>query len=40
MEYDFNNSLILIVFITILGQIIFPINIIYGLLNKKDRTNS
>lgn len=37
-EYDFNNHLTsaiyLIALITIIGQIAFPINIIYGLINK------
>ena len=44
MEFEFNNSLTLIitliVFITILGQIVFPINIIHGILNKKKKTIS
>ena len=35
MEFGFNYNLTLMVFITILGQIIFPINIIYGLLIRK-----
>lgn len=44
MEFEFNNGLSLIIslviLITILGQIIFPINIIYGILNKKKPLNS
>ncbi len=39
MEYEFNNNLTLIItliiLLIILGQIIFPINIIYGLIKKK-----
>ena len=38
MEYDFNDNLTLaiylIVLIVVLGQIIYPINIIYGLIKK------
>lgn len=38
MEYEFNNSLIvirtLLIMLIILGQILFPINIIYGLIKK------
>ena len=43
MEYEFNNSLTLIItliiFLMVLGQLIFPINIIYGLLKKKSKTS-
>ncbi|WP_308993955.1 hypothetical protein QLS71_013885 [Mariniflexile litorale] len=39
MEYEFNNNLTLIITLIILlmmvGQIIFPINIIYGMIKKK-----
>ena len=39
-EYEFNNnltsSITLIILLVILGQLIFPINIIYGLIKKKD----
>ncbi len=39
MEYKFNNNLTstitLIIALIILGQLIFPINIIYGLIKKK-----
>jgi len=39
MEYEFNNNLTLIitliVLLMIVGQLIFPINIIYGLIKKK-----
>lgn len=39
MEYEFNNNLTLIItlitLLMIIGQIIFPINIIYGLTKKK-----
>ena len=39
MDYDFNNNLNLIIWLIILlmvlGQLIFPINVIYGLMNKK-----
>lgn len=41
MEYEFNNNLTLvitlIVLIMIAGQLIFPINIIYGLTKKKNK---
>jgi len=40
MEYQFNNNLTLIIMLIILlmifGQLIFPINIIYGLIKKKN----
>ena len=43
MEYEFNNNLTLIITLTImlmiLGQILFPINIIYGLVKKKNKTS-
>ncbi|WP_299365896.1 cbb3-type cytochrome c oxidase subunit I [Winogradskyella sp.] len=43
MEYEFNNNLTLIITLIILliiiGQLIFPINIIYGLIKKKNKTN-
>lgn len=39
MEYDFNNALSsaisLIALITIIGQIVFPMNMIYGLIKNK-----
>lgn len=39
MEYEFNNILTLVISLIILlmviGQLIFPINIIYGLIHKK-----
>lgn len=42
MEYTFNNKLTLmitlIVVLMIVGQLIFPINIIYGLIKKKNTT--
>lgn len=38
MEYDFNNNLTLAIYIialiAVFGQIIYPINIIYGLIKK------
>ncbi|MBX2829059.1 MAG: cbb3-type cytochrome c oxidase subunit I [Flavobacteriaceae bacterium] len=44
MEYEFNNNLTfiitLIILLVIFGQIIFPINIIYGLIKKKHKTSS
>ncbi len=43
MEYEFNNYLTMVITIVvlliILGQLIFPINIIYGLMKKKNKTN-
>lgn len=43
MEYKFNNNLSMVITIVILliilGQLIFPINIIYGLIKKKDKVN-
>ena len=43
MEYEFNNNLSLIIsliiILMILGQIIFPINIIYRLIKKKNKTS-
>lgn len=43
MEYEFNNNLTsiitLIIMLLILGQILFPINIIYGLVKKKNKTS-
>ena len=43
MEYEFNNNLsliiTLIVLIMIVGQLIFPINIIYGLTKKRNKTS-
>lgn len=43
MEYEFNNNLTLIITLIILlmiiGQLIFPINIIYGLIKKKNKTS-
>ena len=43
MEYEFNNSLtliiMLIILIMILGQIIFPINIICGLIKRDNETS-
>lgn len=42
MEFEFNNNLTLIITLIILlvivGQLIFPINIIYGLIKKKNKT--
>jgi heme/copper-type cytochrome/quinol oxidase subunit 1 len=42
-EYEFNNNLTLTITLIILlmtvGQIIFPINIIYGLIKKKNKTS-
>ncbi len=42
MEYEFNNNLTLIITLIILlmivGQLIFPINIIYGLSKMKNKT--
>lgn len=39
MEYEFNNNLTLmitlIILLMIIGQIVFPINIIYGLIKKE-----
>lgn len=41
MEYEFNNNLtlviLLIVMIMILGQMVFPVNIIYSLIKKKNK---
>lgn len=41
MQYEFNNNLTLIItliiLLMILGQLIFPINIIYGLIIKKNK---
>ncbi|MGB5480880.1 MAG: hypothetical protein WBM91_07370 [Eudoraea sp.] len=41
LEYNINLTLIitLIVLLMIVGQIIFPINIIYGLIKKKNKTS-
>ena len=43
MEYEFNNNLTLIItliiILMIVGQLIFPINIIYGLIKKKNKTS-
>ncbi|WP_418603005.1 hypothetical protein [Hwangdonia sp.] len=43
MEYEFNNNLTLIItlilLLMIIGQLIFPINIIYGLIKKKNKTS-
>ena len=43
MEYEFNNNLTLIITLIIVlmvvGQLIFPINIIYGLIKKKEKTS-
>ena len=43
MEYQFNNNLTIIITLFILlmivGQLIFPINIISGLIKKKNRTS-
>ncbi|MBO0321436.1 cbb3-type cytochrome c oxidase subunit I [Muricauda sp. CAU 1633] len=43
MEYEFNNYLSMVITIVILliilGQLIFPINIIYGLIKRKDKIN-
>ena len=43
LEYEFNNNLTLIISLIILlmiiGQLIFPINIIYGLTKKKNKTS-
>ncbi|MBC7000901.1 cbb3-type cytochrome c oxidase subunit I [Cytophaga sp. FL35] len=43
MEYEFNNNLTLIITLIILlmiiGQLIFPINIIYGLIKNKNKTS-
>jgi heme/copper-type cytochrome/quinol oxidase subunit 1 len=44
IEYEFNNNLSLIIYLifilVILGQIIFPINIIYGLIKKSRNANN
>ncbi len=44
MEYGFNDNLTLIIKLIILliifGQLIFPINIIYGLIKKKRKTSA
>lgn len=44
MEYEFNNNITLIITLIILlmiiVQLIFPINIIYGLMKKKNRTEN
>lgn len=43
MEYEFNNNLSLIISLIVLfiivGQLIFPINIIYGLTKKRNKTS-
>ncbi|MBT0607785.1 cbb3-type cytochrome c oxidase subunit I [Aequorivita echinoideorum] len=43
MEYEFNYNLTLmitlIILLMIVGQLIFPINIIYGLIKKKNKTS-
>lgn len=43
MEYEFNNNLTLIIMLIVLfmifGQLIFPINIIYGLIKKKNKNS-
>ena len=43
MEYDFNNNLTLAIYlialIAILGQIIYPINIISGIIRKRNKTS-
>ena len=43
LEYEFNNNLtviiILIILLIVLGQLIFPINIIYGFIKKKNKTS-
>jgi len=43
MEYEFNNNLTLIITLIVLlmvfGQIIFAVNIIYGLIKKKKSSN-
>ncbi|MDC8001962.1 cbb3-type cytochrome c oxidase subunit I [Aequorivita todarodis] len=43
MEYEFNNNLTLVITLIILliivGQLIFPINIIYVLIKKKNKTS-
>ncbi len=43
MDYEFNNNLTLIITLIILlmiiGQLIFPINIIYALIKQKDKTS-
>ncbi len=40
MEYEFNSNLTLIIsliiLIVVLGQLVFPVNIIYGLIKKKN----
>tara|TARA_R110002072_G_scaffold72354_5_gene173061 strand:+ start:14578 stop:15009 length:432 start_codon:yes stop_codon:yes gene_type:complete len=42
MEYDFNENLTMVIYlisaIVIIGQIIFPINIISGLIRKRNKT--
>ena len=43
MEYEFNNNLtiviMVIIILVILGQILFPINIILGLFKRKNKIN-
>ena len=43
MEWEFNNNLTMVITLTVLlmiiGQLIFPINIIYGLIKKKNKTS-
>ena len=43
MEYGFNSNLtliiILVILLMIIGQLIFPVNIIYGLLKNKKKTS-
>ncbi|WP_418312520.1 cbb3-type cytochrome c oxidase subunit I [Polaribacter reichenbachii] len=42
MEYDFNENLTMVIYlisaIVIFGQIIFPINIIRGIIRKRNKT--
>jgi hypothetical protein len=43
MEYDFNNNLTFAIYlkaiVAIIGQIIFPVNIIIGLIKKRNETS-
>ena len=43
MEYDFNENLTLVIYlisaVVIFGQIIFPINIISGIIRKRNKTS-
>lgn len=43
MEYGFNNNLTIIItlilLLIVLGQLVFPINIIYGFIKRKNKTS-